>query len=80
MELETQPPMVQVRKTKFGKSRIVPLHHTTANALRRYDIERARLGYDVFCDAFFVSEKLNPLNLKTAEGTFISLARRAGLR
>ena len=35
---------LHVRETKFRKSRLVPLHPTTADALRQYVAQRERLG------------------------------------
>ncbi len=80
VELNAEPARLIIRKTKFGKSRIVPLHTTTTKAMIIYTEKRLRLGYDGFCDSFFVSEKLASLNLTTVERTFLILARRIGLR
>jgi len=80
VELNAQPPRLLVRQTKFRKSRIVPLHATTAAALRDYAAHRKDLSYDGLCDAFFVSEGGAPLTYRIAGWTFASLARRLGLR
>jgi integrase len=55
VELETQPPRLLIRQTKFRKSRLVPLHPTTAAALRDYAARRKDLGDDGLRDTFFVS-------------------------
>jgi integrase len=57
VQLGIDPPRVLIREAKFRKSRIVPLHATTAAKMREYADQRRRLGYDGKCDAFFVSEK-----------------------
>jgi len=57
VQLETDPPRLMIREAKFRKSRIVPLHGTTAAKMREYADQRHRLGYDGKCDTFFVSEK-----------------------
>lgn len=80
VNLDARPPHLVVRLTKFRKSRLVPLHPTTTEALRTYAACRARLGYDGLCDAFFVSERGTPLNYHVAARTFVMLARRLGLR
>ena len=51
------PSCLQIRRTKFRKSRLVPLHPTTAAALQAYAEQRRVLGYDGRYSAFFVSER-----------------------
>lgn len=80
VELDAPPPRLLIRQTKFRKSRIVPVHATTADALRDYATQRQALGYDGLCDAFFVSERGGPLNYHVTGATFVALARRLGLR
>lgn len=78
--LTAMPPRLIIRQTKFRKSRLVPLHATTAVALGTYATRRRQLGYDGICDAFFVSERGTPLNYHVIARTFVTLARRVGLR
>lgn len=78
--LAATPPRLTIRQTKFRKSRLVPIHATTAAALRWYAAQRADLGYDGLCDAFFVSERGAPVHYHVIARTFVSLARRLGLR
>ena len=78
--LAATPPRLTIRQTKFRKSRLVPLHATTAAALRTYAAQRGALGYDGLCDAFFVSERGAPVHYHVIARTFVSLARRLGLR
>jgi len=80
VDLEALIPCLHVRRAKFRKSRLVALHPTTAEALRAYGRRRDRLGYGTRCDAFFVSEARNPLGPGRARCTFVTLARRAGVR
>ena len=47
--------LLSVRRTKFRKSRLVPLHPTAADALRAYAGHRARAVPADRCDRFFVS-------------------------
>jgi integrase len=80
VDLDAEIPRLTVRQSKFRKSRIVPLHSTTAEALRRYAVQRAPLGYDGLCDSFFASERGTPLNYHVTARTFARLARGLGLR
>lgn len=80
VDLAAAPPCLRILQTKFRKSRLVPLHPTTAAALRAYAAHRRRLGYDGRCDCFFVSERGGPLNYPGTARTFATLARRLGLR
>jgi integrase len=77
--LETDLPRLEVRQTKFRKSRLVPLHHTTVKAIRGYIGRRQALGYDGLCNAFFVSERSGPLTYGAVKGTFGTLIRRLGI-
>ena len=80
VELGGTPPCLQIQRTKFRKSRLVPLHPTTAAALRTYAEQRRALGYDGLCTAFFVSERGARLNYDVLARTFVHLARQLGLR
>jgi site-specific recombinase XerD len=55
--LDADPPRLLVRQTKFRKSRLVPLHDSTAAQMRQYAQRRCDLHYDGLSDAFFVSEQ-----------------------
>lgn len=48
--------LLLVRSTKFHKSRLVPIHSTVVDALRRYVSIRDRSSSASACDAFFVSD------------------------
>lgn len=67
-----------IRKSKHGKSRLVPLHETAQAALGRYLIARARRP--VFTAAVFVSSNGQTLMYPTVRATFLRLMARAGLR
>ena len=43
VRLDAVPPHLEVRHTKFYKSRLVPIHPTTVEQLRRYLVERKRV-------------------------------------
>jgi integrase len=67
-----------IRQTKFQKSRLLPLHATTWEALDRYVSARQRLG--TLDDALFVSHTGTPLSYPTVIAIFLRLARSMGLR
>ncbi len=72
--------ILTVRLTKFGKSRLVPLHLTTRTALRNYASRRdAMLGSR--CGAtFFVAERGGRLRHQYVHRVFLQLSREIGLR
>ena len=72
--------ILTVRETKFGKSRLVPLHPTTRAALRSYAQRRdAHLGSR--CSPyFFVAERGGRLLHQYVHRVFWGLSREIGLR
>jgi integrase len=67
-----------VRKTKFKKSRLIPLHSTTRRALECYLARRARIGTPDH--AFFISLAGRSLSYEAVERVFLRLSRSIGLR
>ena len=67
-----------IRETKFRKSRLVPLHETTIEALERYLRLRGHLG--TLETAVFVSLNGTALSYSTVVTVFIHLLRQIGLR
>ena len=67
-----------IRRTKFGKSRMLPLHATTVEALRHYHQLRDRVFRNT--QSFFVSERGIRLTVCSVRKTFILLSRQTGLR
>jgi integrase len=61
VRLDEEPANLRVLQTKFRKSRIVPLHPTTAAALGHYCLQRQNLGYHALSDAFLVTERGQPM-------------------
>ena len=72
--------VLTVRESKFGKSRLLPLHPTTAEALRGYLRLRDRLHPHPSAPAVFISPAGTRLLYCNVQSTFARLARRAGLR
>jgi integrase len=71
--------VLQIRDTKFGKSREVPLHTSTAEALTAYARRRDRLCPRPVDPAFFVSTVGTRLLYCNVHVTWLNLVRRAGL-
>jgi len=72
--------IVTIRRTKFGKTRMVPLHASAALALRRYAAARDRLFRVTATPAFFLSELRRRVTIGSAEYNFAQASRYAGLR
>lgn len=69
-----------IRDAKFGKSRWLPLHSSTQQALQRY-VQRRDQHYPIPCSSgFFVSEQGTRLTSCTVRATFVQLSRQIGLR
>jgi integrase len=72
--------VLTIRHTKFGKSRLVPVHPSTQQALRRYTRLRDRVYPKPTTESVFVSERGARLTAWTVRYTFNQLSRRIGLR
>lgn len=72
--------MLLVYQTKFGKSRLVPIHPSTQKALQRYESLRSRIFPKPETESFFISEQGTRLTDCTVRRTFVSLSRQIGLR
>ena len=69
-----------IRRTKFGKSRLVPIHATTMQALRAYEDKRDRILTTRTTPAFFLSERGTRITEWSARYTFAVVSRTVGLR
>lgn len=72
--------VLTVRRSKFGKSRLLPLHCTTLAALQLYARRRDKLHPLPRSPWFFVGQQGGRLDGWTLRATFISLSRQIGLR
>ena len=72
--------VLTVRGTKFGKSRLVPIHASTQDVLASY--QRRRVHLLDSCDAahFFVTRTGHQLDGGDVRRTFYRLSRQVGLR
>ncbi len=72
--------VLTVRESKFGKSRLLPVHESTAKALESYATQRDHLCPQASSPAFFLSERGTRIVQNTFEQTFVQLSRQVGLR
>jgi integrase len=78
-DLDLADGVITVRASKFGKTRLVPLHPTTADALRGYLRLRDRLHPHPTTAAVFISPAGTRLLYCNVHATWKLLAARAGL-
>jgi integrase len=79
-DLDLDAGVITVREAKFDRSRLVPLHPTTTEALRRYAAERDRLCPRPRSSAFFLSSTGTALNRSGVGKTFRKITIEIGLR
>ena len=78
-DVDLEAGVLTIRNTKFGKSRQVPVHPSTVEALARYERHRAELWPRPWTQSFFVSTRGNRPDKSNIEQVFRKLRRRAGL-
>ena len=69
--------VLQIRRTKFGKSRLIPLHPTAVKALDQYLEQRRRLA--ITDDHVFLSAGNRRISSSMVEYTFRRIRRLAGI-
>lgn len=79
VKLALEPPQLHILETKFHKSRIVPLHPSTAERLRHYQAQRAHWRSDTPSAAFFMSERGQHLQHRALHDWFARLCRRLAI-
>jgi integrase/recombinase XerD len=72
--------VLTIRDTKFGKSRVIPLHPSTTRALQRYAKRRDRVFPNPRSPSFFLSERGTRVIRQAVHKTFNKLAHQVGLR
>jgi len=72
--------ILTIKKSKFNRSRMVPLHATVLKHLIKYEQHRDQLFPISKTNAFFVSEKGMRLNRSAIRDTFLEISRIVGLR
>lgn len=79
-DVDLESGVLLVRLTKFRKSRLVPVHETVTDALRRFAARRDRDRGIRATEWFFVGRNGNPLPYRTVCSTFGAIRRRLGWR
>lgn len=79
-DVDLESGILAIRRTKFGKSRFVPVSDSTRVALQDYAKQRDALPTHCRTDAFLVSERGDRLQGCTARRTFARISRGVGLR
>lgn len=69
--------VLQIRQTKFNKSRLVPMHPSAVDALHAY--LRVRQTFAGLDDHLFLSVGGKPMSASTVRGTFHAILRRADI-
>jgi len=79
-DVDLERGILYIRRTKFGKSRYVPLHPSTVDALKKYAQARDRIFATPVTPAFFISERGRRITEWIARYTFAKLSQQVGLR
>jgi integrase len=79
-DVDLEAGVLLIRRTKFGKSRLVPIHSTTQEALRAYGEARDQMVPRPVTPAFFVSERRTRITEWITRYTFAVVSRSVGLR
>jgi site-specific recombinase XerD len=72
--------ILTIRRTKFGKSRIIPVHESTRQALTDYARKRDQTVRGPAQAAFFLSERGTRVTEWAARYNFVKVSREVGLR
>jgi integrase/recombinase XerD len=72
--------ILNIRRTKFGKSRHVPVHASTVEALTKYAVILDGFFPAPLTPAFFLSERGTRITEWSARYTFAKLSQQLGLR
>lgn len=79
-DVDFEQSVLTIRGTKFGKSRLLPIHSSTAHVLRRYTRQRDRVHAKPKTPSFLVSDCGTRLTHCTVRWTFVRLSHQIGLR
>lgn len=79
-DFDVQQGWIIIRNSKFNKSRLLPLHHTTCVQLDQYAQIRDRVCSTTEAKAFFVSDQGTRLTIWSVRHAFIGLSKKIGLR
>jgi integrase len=77
-DLDPQASTLTIRRSKFGRSRCLPLHPSAVAALRAYQEQRQQYFPALSAPRFFLTLSGKPLSYSQAEKTFRRLRRQLG--
>ena len=77
--------VITVKRTKFNKTRIIPIDQTTVKMLIKYEMAREKfctryLSHHVRSNLFFISNDETPISIGVADWTFNKIALKCGVR
>ena len=79
-DVDLEDGVITIRDTKFGTSRLVPVHHTTRAVLAHYAQRRDAHIWPPHSPYFFIAEQGGKLLHQYVHPVFLKLSRRTGLR
>ena len=79
-DVDLEQGLLRIRRTKFGKSRLVPLHDSTRQVLVAYARDRDRVLQRPATPAFFLSERGARVTDCATRYNFAKVSRAVGLR
>ena len=79
-DVDLEQGILSIRRTKFGKSRFVPVHSSTREVLKRHDQLRDQVLPRAATPAFFLSERGTRITEWSARYTFAKISQQVGLR
>jgi integrase len=79
-DVDLQTAVLSIRHGKFGKSRFIPIHTTTLDALQNYSKIRDAIVPASATPAFFVSDCGRRMTQWSAQYNFAKVSRSIGLR
>ena len=72
--------LLTIRKTKFNKTRLIPLHASTRDVCLAYARQRDRVVPHPTAPAFLLTDRGCRLEMGTVHRTFYAVSRQIGLR
>lgn len=79
-DIDDDQGVLQIRQSKFGKTRLVPLHPTAVDALQAYARVRDNAHPHAGSPAVFLSDRQTRLCYQVVSGSFRWLVNEAGIR
>jgi integrase len=79
-DVDLKEGVLRIRRTKFGKSRLVAVHESTRQELADYAYQRDRVVHRPASAAFFLSEWGKRVSGGAARYNFAKVSREVGLR